>query len=100
MAAAGELDVPVAVGNIHTSDLFYNPTENAFDIMEKMNVLAVEMEAAGLYGLAAEHGARALTIVTVSDHIRTGEQTSSEEREKTFDDMIEVALRGLQIDAG
>ena len=53
-----------------------------------MNVLAVEMEAAGLYGVAAEKGARALTIATVSDHIRTGEATSSDERQQTFDDMV------------
>jgi purine-nucleoside phosphorylase len=58
------------------------------------------MEAAGLYGLAAEHGARALAIVTVSDHVRTGASTSSDERERTFDEMVEIALRALQIDAG
>jgi purine-nucleoside phosphorylase len=65
-----------------------------------MGVLAVEMEAAGLYGVAAEHGARALTICTVSDHIRTGEATSSAEREKTFGDMVEIALDAVKIDVG
>jgi purine-nucleoside phosphorylase len=68
--------------------------------MEAMGVLAVEMEAAGLYGVAAEHGARALTICTVSDHIRTGEATSSAEREKTFGDMVEIALDAVKIDVG
>lgn len=97
--AAGRLGVNVVVGNVHSADLFYNPNPLAWDVLEGMNVLAVEMEAAGLYGVAAEKGARALTIATVSDHIRTGDATSSDEREQTFDDMAEVALEGLLIDA-
>jgi purine-nucleoside phosphorylase len=67
--------------------------------MESMGVLAVEMEAAGLYGVAAERKARALTIATVSDHVRTGESTSSEERERGFDEMVTIALEALRIDA-
>ena len=97
--AAHEKGIDVKTGLVHSADLFYNPVEGAFDVMEKMGVLAVEMEAAGLYGAAAEHGARALTVVTVSDHIRTGEATSSEERERTFDEMVELTLRALAIDA-
>ncbi len=96
--AAGRLGVPVRAGNIHSADLFYNPDEAAFDVMERMGVLAVEMEAAGMYGAAAERGARALTILTVSDHVRTHESTSSEERERSFDDMVRVALEGLLLD--
>ena len=96
--AAESKGVVVKVGNVHSADLFYNPDPEAFDRMESMGVLAVEMEAAGLYGAAAEHGARALTICTVSDHIRTGEATSSEEREKTFDQMVEIALETVRID--
>jgi len=98
--AAGKLGVTVAVGNVHSADLFYNPFPGVWDVLEGMNVLAVEMEAAGLYGVAAEKGARALTIVTVSDHIRTGEATSSEERQQTFDEMVAIALEGLLADAG
>lgn len=97
--AADALGVATKVGLVHSSDLFYDPTPDKFDILEKMGVLAVEMEAAGIYGVAAETGARALTIVTVSDHIRTGEETSSEEREKTFTDMMRIALDALIIDA-
>lgn len=97
--AATELDQPVLVGNVHSADLFYNPTPDQFDVMESMGVLAVEMEAAGLYGIAAEKGARALAILTVSDHVRTHEATSSDERERTFDDMVRVALRALHLDA-
>ena len=90
--AAREKQVNVKVGNIFSADLFYTPEPEMFDVMEKYNILAVEMEAAGLYGLAAEFGARAATICTISDHIRTGEALSSEERQSTFDEMIEVAL--------
>lgn len=82
----------VHVGNVFTSDLFYHPDEGRVDTMENMGVLAIEMEAAGLYGVAAEFGANALAIFTVSDHIRTGESTSSAERQSTFHDMIEIAL--------
>lgn len=97
-AAAGK-GIEVKVGNVHSADLFYNPDPEAFDRMENMGVLAVEMEAAGLYGVAAEKGGRALTICTVSDHIRTGEATSSEERERTFDEMVEIALDAVKMDA-
>ena len=98
--AAGEKGVAVKVGNVHSADLFYNPDGEAFDQMEAMGVMAVEMEAAGLYGVAAEKGGRALTIATVSDHIRTGESTSSEERQQTFDEMVEIALETVKIDVG
>jgi purine-nucleoside phosphorylase len=96
--AATAKGIEVKVGNVHSTDLFYNPDPAAFDRMEGMGVLAVEMEAAGLYGVAAEHGGRALTICTVSDHIRTGEATSAAEREKTFDDMVEIALETIILD--
>jgi len=96
--AAESQDVEVKVGNVHSADLFYNPDPAAFDRMEAMGVLAVEMEAAGLYGVAAELGARALTICTVSDHVRTGEATTSEEREKTFGDMVHIALETVRRD--
>ncbi len=92
--------VEAKIGNVHSSDLFYNPDKTRFETMEKMGVLAVEMEAAGLYGVAAETGGRALAILTVSDHIVTGESTSSTERETTFDEMVTVALEALLIDQG
>lgn len=96
--AASDKGVEVKVGNVHSADLFYNPDADAFDRMEAMGVLAVEMEAAGLYGVAAEKGGRALTICTVSDHVRTGEETSSDERQQTFNDMVEIALEAVKID--
>jgi purine-nucleoside phosphorylase len=97
--AAAVLGIPVQVGNVHSADLFYNPFSGVWDVLEKMNVLAVEMEAAGLYGVAAEKKARALTIATVSDHVRTGASTSSDERQQNFDDMIGIALEALVADS-
>lgn len=90
--AARELEIPVKVGNLFSADLFYTPQSEMFDRMEAMGVLAVEMEAAGLFGVCAEFGARGMAICTVSDHIRTGESTSSEEREKSFTGMMKIAL--------
>jgi len=93
--AADARSQSVAVGNVHSADLFYDPREDLVATMQRMGVLAVEMEAAGIYGVAAEHGARALTVLTVSDHILRGEQTSSAERQTTFDAMVDIALDGL-----
>ncbi|WP_018693265.1 purine-nucleoside phosphorylase [Algicola sagamiensis] len=90
--AAKEKSVDVRVGNVFTADLFYSPDSEIFSVLNKYGVLAVEMEAAGLYGVAAEFGAQALTILTVSDHILTGEQTTAEERQTTFNEMVEIAL--------
>jgi purine-nucleoside phosphorylase len=98
--SAAARGIEVKVGNVHSADLFYNPDSEAFDRMEAMGVLAVEMEAAGLYGVAAEKGGRALTIATVSDHVRTGEATSAEERQQTFDEMVMIALEAVKIDVG
>jgi purine-nucleoside phosphorylase len=93
LETAQQAQVPVRVGNIHTTDLFYSPETEIFDTIEKMGVLAVDMEAAGLYGVASEFGAKALCVLTVSDHIRTGEQVSAAERETTFHDMMQVTLQ-------
>lgn len=98
--AAESSEIEVRVGNVHSADLFYNPEDGVFERMRDMGVLAVEMEAAGLYGVAAESGARALTILTVSDHILHGTETSSDERQTTFDDMVRVALDAIVTDAG
>jgi purine-nucleoside phosphorylase len=97
--AARTAGLNVKVGNVHSADLFYNPNPEAIDVMDRMGVLAVEMEAAGIYGAAAERRARALTILTVSDHVRTGESTTSDERERGFGQMVEIALEGLLIDS-
>lgn len=80
------------VGNVFSADLFYTPEPEMFELMEKYRVYGVEMEAAGIYGLAAEFGAKALTVCTVSDHIVSGERLSAEERESGFKEMIELIL--------
>jgi len=82
----------VRVGPVFTSDLFYAPGGEKYEVHERMGMLAVEMEVAGLYGVAAEYGARALALLTVSDHLRTHESLTSTERQTTFDEMIELAL--------
>jgi purine-nucleoside phosphorylase len=79
------------VGNVFTADMFYN--ENAdHEKWAQYQILALEMETTALYTLAAKFGRKALSVLTVSDHILTGEETTSEERQLTFNDMIEVAL--------
>lgn len=98
VSAAREKDQPVRIGNVHSSDSFYNPVASALETWQRMNVLAVEMEAAALYGIAAELGVRALTVLTVSDHVVTHEETSSAERERSFDDMVVIALEALRMD--
>lgn len=93
--AAQDKGITVRVGNLFSADLFYTPDPQMFDVMEKYGILGVEMEAAGIYGVAAEFGAKALAICTVSDHIRTGEQTTSHERQTAFNDMITIALESV-----
>lgn len=93
--AAKLKNIPVKVGNLFSTDLFYTPQPELFDVMEKYNILGVEMEAAGIYGLAAEYQAKALTICTVSDHIRRGEKLSAQERQFSFNEMITIALESV-----
>ncbi|CAN5707307.1 purine-nucleoside phosphorylase [soil metagenome] len=90
--AAAALSVPVRVGTVFTSDLFYAPDPAVNDLAARRGALAVEMEAAGLYGVAAEHGVRALTLLTVSDHLLDDAHLSSDERQRSFDDMVRIAL--------
>lgn len=80
------------VGNIMSSDIFYQDDATSFQMWADHGVLAVEMEAAALYTIAAKAGVRALTLLTVSDHLITNEVTTAEERQTTFNSMIEVAL--------
>jgi len=91
-AAAVARGTPVHVGGIYTSDTFYDERRDLAEQLLRHGCLAVEMEAAELYTLAARHGARALAILTVSDHITTGEALPADQRETSFGAMIEIAL--------
>lgn len=82
----------VVVGNVLSSDAFYNANKNANDLWKSMGVLAVEMEAAALYMNAAKAGKNALCILSISDHIYSGEELSAEERQVGFGKMMEIAL--------
>ena len=90
VSKANDMKLSYHVGNLLSSDTFYSDASN--EPWQKMGVLAVEMEAAGLYMNAARLNKNALAICTVSDHLITGEATSAEERQTTFNDMITLAL--------
>jgi purine-nucleoside phosphorylase len=85
-------DVSVHVGNIFSGDFFYPDDPDFWDLWTEYGVLAAEMETAALYTLAAKFGVKALTILTVSDHIKREESLTSEEKERTFVNMVEIAL--------
>ncbi|NYT92652.1 purine-nucleoside phosphorylase [Salinispora sp. H7-4] len=89
---AEQRGVTMRVGPVLAADAFYTDRPDLYDSLADYGVLAVEMESAALYTIAARFKARALTILTVSDHIRTGEKTTSQEREQTFSQMVEIAL--------
>ena len=90
---AEEMKLLYHVGNLLSSDVFYGDNETANDGWRKMGVMAIEMEAAALYMNAARCGKKALAICTVSDHILTGEATSAMERQESFTQMMELALK-------
>jgi purine-nucleoside phosphorylase len=84
--------VPMRVGPVLAADSFYTDRPDLYDTLAEYGVLAVEMESAALYTIAARFRARALTLLTVSDQIKTGEVTTAQEREQTFSQMVEIAL--------
>jgi purine-nucleoside phosphorylase len=94
-AAAQQHPVTTKVGLLLSSDSFYHPRPELTSRMAEYGVLAIEMEASALYTLAAKYRRQALAICTVSDHILTGEETTSTERQETFGHMVEVALAAM-----
>ncbi|MGB2409788.1 MAG: purine-nucleoside phosphorylase, partial [Paracoccaceae bacterium] len=92
VAEARGKDVGLHVGGIYSSDVFYDERPDLNEQMVRHGILGVEMEAAELYNLAARYGVRALAVLTVSDHLQTGEALPSDQREKSFGDMVEIAL--------
>ncbi len=92
VAAARTKGAPTHVGGIYSADVFYDERPDLNEMMTRHGVLAVEMEAAELYTVAARHGVRALAVLTISDHLLTHEALPSEDRERSFGDMVEIAL--------
>lgn len=97
VTSAEKLDMNVRVGNVFSSDIFYNNNEDEWKRWEELGILAVEMECYGLYLTAQKLGKKALGILTVSDSFHLTEQTTPKEREKSFNDMILVALESCLI---
>lgn len=91
--AAQDKGTPTHIGGIYSSDVFYDERPDLNEQMVRHGILGVEMEAAELYILAARHKCRALAVLTVSDHLLTGEALPSEDRERSFGDMVEIALQ-------
>lgn len=89
---AADKGIPNHVGAIYSSDVFYDERPDLSEIMTRHGVLCVEMEAAELYNLCARFGVRGLAVLTISDHLQTGEALPSADRQSSFGDMVEVAL--------
>jgi len=92
---AKEHNININAGNILSADEFYSDDFNDYKKWSDFGILCVEMETAGLYTIAAKHQVNALSILTISDSLVTGDRTSSEEREKSFNAMIEIALNSI-----
>ncbi|BBN83735.1 purine nucleoside phosphorylase DeoD-type [Pseudoalteromonas sp. A25] len=93
--AARKLGIAAKVGNVFTTDTFYQADGTFYEQLDKLGVMAVDMETAGMYGVAAEYGAKAMALFTVSDHVITGEATPAEERQSTFNEMVKIALESI-----
>lgn len=94
-AAAVRASLPLRVGNVFSTDLFYAPDDGLLDALARLGVLGIEMEASGLFGLAAELGVEAAALLTVSDHLRRGEHLDSDARQCQLDRMIRLALEAV-----
>ncbi|MGL5051862.1 MAG: DeoD-type purine-nucleoside phosphorylase, partial [Fusobacteriaceae bacterium] len=92
VASADRKGIEIKAGNILTADEFYGDNFEDYKKWADFGVMCVEMETSGLYTVAAKHGVKALTILTISDSLVTGEATSSEERQSTLKEMVEIAL--------
>lgn len=97
---AGEMALRARVGEIFTSDHFYDPEPDRVEWLAQRGVLAIDMETAGLFALARQHGRRAAAFLTVSDVIPRAELASAEQRQGGYGAMAELALRALEADAG
>lgn len=92
VSSAKKLRTDYHVGGIYSADVFYDERPDLNEIMTRHGILGVEMETAELYNLAARHGARALAVLTVSDHLLSHKSLSAEDRQSSFGDMVQIAL--------
>lgn len=92
---AREHDIPIKAGNVLSTDEFYEDDFDAYKLWAEFGVLCVEMEAAGLYTIAAKHNVRALAILTISDSLVSKQRATADERESTFSNMVKIALNTL-----
>lgn len=99
VTAAEQRGVPTHVGGIYSADVFYDERPDLNEIMTRHGILGVEMEAAELYNLALRHKVRALAVLTVSDHLLTGDALPADQRQSSFGDMVEIALQAAFPDA-
>ncbi|WAI11720.1 MAG: purine-nucleoside phosphorylase [Buchnera aphidicola (Macrosiphum albifrons)] len=95
VSVAKKMKTKISIGNFFTTDSFYNDDDEMIKILKKYNIIGVDMETAGIYGVASKLKVQALSICTVSDHIVKKESLSSTERESSFNDMIELALESV-----
>lgn len=95
--AARAAGIEARIGNVFSTDLFYHPDPAIFDLLDRYGVLGVEMEAAGLYGVAAELGVEALAVLAVSDHIRRKQAMTPAQRETGLDAMLRVVLDAISV---
>jgi purine-nucleoside phosphorylase len=96
VAAMALQDEPaIRVGRVFTSDFFYHPRQDLLDLLQRFGFLALDMETAGLYGIAAEFGAEALSVMTVSDHLADDMHMDAEQRETGVDRMVRLVLDSL-----
>lgn len=90
--AATRAGRPLRIGNVFSTDMFYHPDPALFDLLDRHGVLGVEMEAAGLYGVAAELGVEAVAVLTVSDHLRSKQSMPPAQRETGLGAMLRIVL--------
>ncbi|CAL4044003.1 purine-nucleoside phosphorylase [Buchnera aphidicola] len=93
--AAKTLKININIGNLFTTDLFYYDNKDMLDIIEKYGILGIEMETAGIYALAAKYNIEAISICTVTDHIKKSIKVTAEDRQSTLDKMIYLSLESI-----
>jgi len=90
--SARKLDIKINIGNLFTTDCFYSQDKQILDVLDRYGFWGIEMETAGIYSIAAEYGIKAVSICTITDHLKKKIKIKSKDRESTLDEMIQIAL--------